>query len=42
MLVLIFIAGLVLGASVGIVLFSLLIAGKKDDDTIHQVCTEVK
>jgi hypothetical protein len=41
MLVFSFIAGLVAGASLGIILFSLLIAGKKND-AIYYICPECK
>jgi|GEM_PF-1602837 len=41
MLVFIFIAGLVSGASFGIILLSLLIAGKKND-AVYYVCPEGK
>jgi len=41
MLVLSFIAGVVSGASLGIILFSLLIAGKRKDD-IYYICPECK
>jgi hypothetical protein len=41
MLVVIFIAGLISGASIGIVLLSLLIAGKKND-SIYHICPECK